>query len=166
MKETTTKSSKSSPPSRRDLRSIVLNVIIVALTVVVGYLAYSLVVRHVVSPPVETGKPGETSKQGVATGSVIQMDVLNGCGVSKAASIVTAFLRQRGYDVVEMRNYKTFDVPESLVIDRTGNLETARKVAYALGVKEQNIVQQINQDYYVDVSIVIGKDYQSLKASQ
>lgn len=160
MKETTTKSSQSPTPSRRDLRSIILNIIIVALAVVVGYLAYSFAGRHVFSPPVETSKPG------VATGSVIQMDVLNGCGVPKAASLVTAFLRQRGYDVVEMRNYKTFDVPESLVIDRTGNLETARKVAYALGVKERNIVQQINQDYYVDVSVVIGKDYQSLKSSQ
>lgn len=160
MKESRTTSPTSSPPSRRDLRSIVLNIIIVGLAIVVGYLAYSFADRHFFSPPVETVKPG------VATGAVIQMDVLNGCGIPKAASIVTGFLRQRGYDVVEMRNYKTFDVPESLVIDRTGNLETARKVAYALGVKEQNIIQQINHDYYVDVSVVIGKDYQSLKSSQ
>ena len=53
-----------------------------------------------------------------------------------------------------------------MVIDRVGNLKNAEKVAYALGVKKQNIVQQLNQDYYVDVSVVIGKDHSSLKPSQ
>jgi hypothetical protein len=51
------------------------------------------------------------------------------------------------------------------VIDRTGDMENARKVAYALGIGKEHIIQQINQDYYVDVSVVIGKDYKSLKPS-
>jgi len=92
--------------------------------------------------------------------------VLNGCGVSGAASAITAFLRSRGYDVVEMRNYKTFDVPESLVIDRTGSRADAERVAAALGVKRENIVVQISPDYYVDVSLVVGKDYRTLKPLQ
>ena len=79
------------------------------------------------------------------------------------ASKCAAFLRVRGYDVVEMRNYKTFDLEESLVIDRAGDLENAEKVAYAIGVGKANIIQQINQDYYVDVSVVIGSDYRTLR---
>ncbi len=145
--------------SRRPLAPALLNVLIAVLVVIVGVLAYSLIRRHLLQPPVEIARPGG------APAEVIQIDVLNGCGISRAASGVTAYLRSRGYDVVEMRNYKTFDVGESLVIDRTGNLETARRVAYALGVREKNIIQQINHDYYVDVSVVIGKDYQRLKAA-
>jgi hypothetical protein len=64
-----------------------------------------------------------------------------------------------------MRNYKRFDVLESLVIDRTGSTANAERVAYALGIEKKNIVQQINEDYFVDVSVVLGRDYPSLKPS-
>ncbi len=97
---------------------------------------------------------------------MIQLDVLNGCGASGAASTITAYLRSRGYDVVELRNYKTFDVPQSLVIDRTGDRENALKLAAALGIAKENIVVQISPDYFVDVSLVVGKDYQTLKPLQ
>jgi hypothetical protein len=154
---------RSSNPSsgarnyKRKRRGILFNGVILVLSLVVGYLAYSLVDRTIIAPPVDP------MREDVNPGEVIQIDVLNGCGVDGAASVFTSYLRGRGYDVVEMRNYKTFDVVHSLVIDRKGNLETAKKVAYALGVREDNIVQQLNADYYVDASIVIGKDYKSLK---
>ncbi len=141
-------------------RTTTLNVILVILALFVGYLLYAFIYRQV-EPPVESVR-----SDGPRSGEIIQVDVLNGCGVSRAASRVTSFLRERGYDVVEMRNYKSFDVQNSLVIDRSGDLQTARKVAYALGVKEKNIVRQINHDYYVDVSVVVGKDFGSLKVPQ
>jgi hypothetical protein len=149
-------------PQRLDsqsLRQTALNILIGVLVVVVGYLAYSFIHHTFVSPPVDS------SKEGVNPGEVIQIDLLNGCGIPGAASKVTNYLRARGYDVVEMKNYKTFDVRETLIIDRAGNLDVARKVAYALGVNEKNIIQQLNHDYFVDVSVVVGKDYESLKAS-
>jgi hypothetical protein len=145
---------------RRNPRDLALNLLIVALAIVVGYLGYSLVVRQVTQPPVDP------MRSGVAAGEIIQLDVLNGCGANGAAIAFTSFLRARGYDVVEMRNYKAFDVEESLVIDRTGNRKNAEQVAYALGIKKENILQQLNQDYYVDVSVVIGKDHTSLKPSR
>ncbi len=145
--------------SRRDPRSIALNILIGLLVIVVGYLAYSLLNRNILQPPVDAGKAGVTS------GEIIQVDVLNGSGMQGAANSCTAYLRARGFDVVEMRNYKTSDVDESLVIDRVGNMANAEKVAYALGIKKKNIIQQLNHDYYVDVSIVIGKDVNSLKSS-
>ncbi|MEK9136905.1 MAG: LytR C-terminal domain-containing protein [Bacteroidota bacterium] len=145
--------------SRRDPRTLALNIVIGLLVVVVGYLSYSLINRHVLQPPVDAGKAG------VAPGEIIQIDVLNGSGLQGAANTCTGYLRARGFDVVEMRNYKTSDVDETLVIDRVGSMANAEKVAYALGVKKKNIVQQLNHDYYVDVSVVIGKDYSSLKPS-
>lgn len=145
--------------SRNNTRTLALNVLIGFLVIVVGYLSYSLLNRHVLQPPVDAGKAG------VAPGEIIQIDVLNGSGLQGAANDCTSYLRARGFDVVEMRNYKTSDVDESLVIDRVGNTVNAEKVAYALGVKKKNIVQQLNQDYYVDVSVVLGKDFNSLKPS-
>jgi hypothetical protein len=149
----------STVASRRNPRILILNIVIGLLVVVVGYLTYSLLNRNVLQPPVDSGKSG------VAPGEIIQIDVLNGSGLQGAANNCTSYLRARGFDVVEMRNYRTSDVDESLVIDRVGNTTNAEKVAYALGIKKKNIVQQLNHDYYVDVSVVIGKDFNSLKPS-
>ena len=154
---------RADPPRASATTTLVLNALIIVLAVLVGLLAYALVSRTLLRPPVETQRAGA---QPAPAGSTIQLDVLNGCGAGGAAVQFTSYLRARGYDVVEVRNYKTFDVRESLVIDRVGNLQNAERVAYALGIKKQNILQQMNPDYYVDVSVVIGKDYQALKPSQ
>jgi hypothetical protein len=146
------------PFSTADPRTLALNILIGALVLIVGYLGYSLLERHLFRPPVEVAR--ET-----AGGGIIQIDVLNGCGVPGAATGVRDYLRARGYDVVELRNYKSFDVDESLVVDRTGESQAAEKVAYALGIRRARIVRQINPDYFVDVSVIIGKDFKSMKSS-
>ena len=151
--------STATAPSRRDLRSLLLDVIIGALGLLVLVLAWSLLSRTVFHPPVDPVRSGSASR------STIQLDILNGCGASGAGTQATAYLRARGFDVVEYRNYRNFDVQETLVIDRAGNRENAEKVAYALGVAKGNIIEQINEDYYVDVSVLIGRDYASLKSS-
>lgn len=137
-----------------------LNIAIGVLGVVVLYLAYALIVRFVIAPPVDTVREGDLQ------GRVIQVDVLNGCGVGRAGTAVTTYLRSRGYDVVEIRNYHRFDVKKSLVIERTGQMKNAEKVARALGIDKAQIIQQLNPDYYVDVSVVVGLDFATLKHAQ
>jgi len=154
----TTPGTSSAPSRARPARHLLLNIVVAVLGILVLALAYAFISRTILRPPVQA--------QQASGRGVIQLDVLNGCGASGAASTITAYLRSRGFDVVEMRNYKTFDVPESLVIDRTGSREDAERVASALGVKGENIVVQISPDYFVDVSLVIGKDYRSLKPLQ
>ena len=112
------------------------------------------------SPPVDPLRENDPRR------TPIQVDVWNGCGQVRVAAATTAYLRARGYDIVELRNYQRFDVQESLVIDRTGRRENAEKVARALGIPAGRIIQQINPDYFVDVSIVVGRDFMSLKPSQ
>ena len=92
----------------------------------------------------------------------VQVEVLNGCGIAGAADKVTNFLRSRKIDVVQMGNYKTFDIDESIVIDRKGNIKTAEHIADALGISRQNVIQQVNKNYLLDASIVVGKDYKQL----
>ncbi len=146
--------------ARKDPRTLLLDVIIGALGLLVLVLAYSFASRMIFRPPVDPVRSGST------TPGTIQLDVLNGCGAPGAGTSATAYLRARGFDVVEYRNYRSFEVRESLVIDRAGNRENAEKVAYALGIRKGNVIQQINQDYYVDVSVLLGRDYPTLKPSQ
>jgi hypothetical protein len=137
-----------------------LNAGIAVLVVVVAYLGYSFVMRAWFSPTVDPLREDDVRRK------PIQVDVWNGCGQVRAASGMTAYLRARGYDIVELRNYHRFDVQESLVIDRTGRRENAEKVARTLGIPAGRIIQQLNPDYFVDVSIVVGRDFMSLKSSQ
>jgi hypothetical protein len=125
------------------------------LIVLVGYLSYAFIFRSAVKPDEEHVSLNATK--------IIQMDVLNGCGVNGIGAKFTGYLRQNGFDVVEMKNYKTSNVPHTLVIDRVGNLSVAKRVAFSLGIPEKNIIQQLNPDYFVDVSVVIGEDYQTLR---
>lgn len=94
---------------------------------------------------------------------VIQLDVLNAAGENRLAQRVTDYLRGRGFDVVEMGNAISEDLSQTIVIDRTGDISAARQVANALGVSEERIVQKLDPSLYLDVTVLIGKDYQSLK---
>lgn len=145
---------------RKPSSGLWLNVAIGVLAVIVLYLLYALIVRVFVAPPVDVVREGDPR------GRIIQVDVLNGCGVARAGTAMTTYLRSRGYDVVEIRNYHRFDVKRSLVIERTGQMKNAEKVARALGIDPAQIIQQLNPDYYVDVSIVVGQDYGTLKHAQ
>ncbi|HUN66992.1 MAG TPA: LytR C-terminal domain-containing protein [Bacteroidota bacterium] len=142
----------------RRVLSMALNVAIVLTFLAIAYFSYTYIARSA-SAPAEAPqtKPAPAAK-------VIQLDVLNGCGARGAASRVTGVLRNAGFDVVEMKNYKVRTVEKTLVVDRVGNLAAARRVASALGVPESNIVQQINPDYFVDVSVILGADYAVLSS--
>ena len=93
---------------------------------------------------------------------VIQMEVLNGAGIPGLATRYTSSLRQFGFDVVETGNFDHFNVYNSMVISRNGEMENARRVARAIGISEQFILREESPDFYLDVTLVIGADFESL----
>jgi hypothetical protein len=142
---------------RQRYTTVVLNSIIGVLVLLVGYYAYGYFSsKNSPPPPIEQPKPQK----------IIQVDVLNGCGLKGIAAKFTNYLRSHGVDVVETQNYKTFQVSRTLVVDRVGNLASARYIAMILGIDSTNVIQQLNPDYFVDVSVIIGLDYSSLPIAQ
>jgi hypothetical protein len=133
-----------------------LNVIIFLLGIAILVMAYSLFLKLL-------GSKDDLSSDKNKASAIVQVEVLNGCGVSGVADKITNYLRKNNFDVVQTGNYTSYNMDKSLVIDRTGNTVNAEKVAAALGIAKKNIVQQINNDYLLDCSIVIGKDYFQLK---
>jgi len=133
------------------------NGLILAFAVVVILLIWSFVNRTFIAPPVkpETVQGGKTH--------TIQLDVLNGAGVPKLSQRFTDYLRARGFDVVETGNFKDSKVEKTRVIDRAGHIEAAQQVAEALGVPKSGVEQQIDRNSYLDVTVVIGKDFRLLK---
>lgn len=140
--------------SRSGLRLIGF-LVVGSLVLVLGYALIAQILRPSADPYREDNPAG-------LVGDIIQVEVRNGCGVSGIADVTRSFLRDGGFDVVEVGNYDRFDVGTSYVVDRVGDLEAARKVANALGISENQVRQEIRTDYFLDASIVLGADYETL----
>lgn len=156
------KDKKKQSSGNKDLKksstNISLNVIIAILSIFIVYMGYSIYVKlSNKDVQVEPDVKNQTRSE------IIQVEILNGSGFTAITDKAADFLRQKKFDVVSKGNYESFDVTETLVIDRTGNKANAEAVAKALGVKTK-IIQQINSNYLLDVSVVIGKDYFNLEA--
>ena len=144
-----------------DLKSstvnLFLNIAIFVLTSVIIYMLYSIFIK--VSNNIHHSN-FQNNEQ--TTSNIIQLEILNGCGVAGISDRFTDYLRSNNYDVVKTGNYFSYNVDESLVIDRIGNMANAFKVAKSLGIKNENVIQQLNKEYFLDVSVVIGRDYFNL----
>jgi hypothetical protein len=140
-----------------------LNVALAVGGLCVLVLLYALATRTVFTGPSPERPASDTSD---LVGSVIQVEVRNGAGVDHLADRATQYLRDQGFDVVDVGNYSSFDQEHSVVIDRIGNPKAARNVAEALGIPPRRVRQEINPQYYLDASVVIGHDYEQLHPFQ
>lgn len=94
--------------------------------------------------------------------NIIQLEVLNGCGIPGIATRYTDRLREYGFDVVETGNFDHYNVNNSFVISRSGEMENARRVAKAIGIPEDRILREQSNDFYLDVTLIIGADFETL----
>ncbi len=90
-----------------------------------------------------------------------QVEILNGCGVSGVAAQAHEYLRRLGFDVVNVENARAFDYERTLVIDRGGNEGIARRIARFLGT--ENVIRQVRPELMLQVTVILGKDYRTLK---
>ena len=145
--------------TRISWRNRFLNLALVTAGLLAILLLYAFATR-VLAPRVDPHRESEGSE---LVGRIIQVEVRNGCGVTDLAAIATQFLRRHGFDVVETGNYSRSDVQFSRVVDRVGDMESAIKVARILGIPEDRVEQELREDLFLDASIIIGHDYQSLR---
>jgi hypothetical protein len=141
--------------------NIFLNISLTLLSVIIIYLLLNLILN------IKTIAEQNAEEEGkLKPAKVIQLEVLNGCGTEGAADRITGHLRENKFDVVRTGNYRSFNLDYTLVIDRTGNIANAGKVAEVLGINHDQILQQTNKEYFLDVTLIIGKDFNSLKQKQ
>lgn len=145
--------------NNNDTTPFALNASIGFLSLLLALLIFGLFTR-IVYPRIENQRATENPE---LISDIIQLEVLNGCGVPGLANEFTSVLRKNGFDVVETGNFKNFDMENTIVIARTFDTENARRVAEALGIAEKNVFIEASEDYYLDATVVIGSDYESLK---
>jgi hypothetical protein len=152
-----------------------LNIMIGALSLIVVALIISLIIRLNSSPqdPAKFDDKHEVISNGSSTvnndetsqikSQTLRVEVLNGTEIPRLASKAADFLRTKGFDVVQTGNAKHANFRKSIVQDRIGNMPGAVQVARTLGIGESNVLQQKNPQLYLDVTVIIGQDYKSLK---
>lgn len=144
--------------NRSEQEGFLLNSAIGFLSVLLFVLIIALLFR-VIYPGIQSER---TTEDPILISNIIQLEVLNGCGVPGIATHFTSTLRSYGFDVVESGNFDNFDMTETILISRNGNMQNATRVARALGIPEDRILLEKSKDFYLDATIVIGSDYQSL----
>ncbi len=137
-----------------------------ALNAVIGFLGLLLCLlifglfSRLVYPRIQNQRAANEQE---LIGNVIQLEVLNGAGVSGLADRFTSTLRNNGFDVVETGNFENYNMEQTTVISRTLNTDNAKRVAQALGIDESQVLVEASEHFYLDATVVIGSDYRSLK---
>lgn len=160
------------PPQSLDK---LLNIMIGGLSLIVIALVISLIIRLNSSP--QDAAKNDDKQEVMSNGSstvnndetsqiksqTLRVEVLNGTEIPRLASKCADYLRSKGFDVVQTGNAKHANFRKSIVQDRIGNMPGAQQVARSLGISESNVLQQKNPQLYLDVTVIIGQDYKSLK---
>jgi hypothetical protein len=133
---------------------------LLAIVAVVLVLAGSLVLGLLgdAPPPEEPA----ASDEAVAAPRVT-VEVLNAAGLAGLARSATRHLREAGFDVVYFGNAHEFGQDSTLVLDRSGKPERARRVADALGV--ERVTSRPDSTLLLDVTVVIGRDWSGARGA-
>jgi hypothetical protein len=150
------KSSKAKKSRNQSSTNSFLNITILFLSAVIIYLGYSIATQLNLFDSQPANEVTEEQKR------IIQVEVLNGCGVVDVADKFTDRLRKKKFDVVNMANYRSFEIDKSIIIDRSGRLGNAKYLADVIGLDRRRVIQQTNKNYFLDVTLIVGKDYKKL----
>ena len=133
----------------------------IGLLILVDVLLVFFIIRQCSRPAVEVvEEPVEEPLR------PLQIEILNGCGVSGIAAQLTDYLRAQGFDVVKTDNYETFNVNRTVVIDRRGVLKNGVRIAEAMGLGEDRVLQEVNEAYLIDATVILGRDFRQLPCWQ
>jgi len=124
-------------------------------------------IKHCSVAPVEDVPLVEDIPVQQTVRKTLQIEVLNGCAVGGLAAKFTDYLRDKGFDVVKTDNYmengkKNFRMEHTVVIDRRGEMENARRVADILKLPAARVLSEPNKTYLIDATVVLGLDYSNM----
>ena len=89
-------------------------------------------------------------------GQRVRVQVVNATTVRGLARRATRWLRDRGFDVVEVGN-SAQQLDETLVLDRSGHPEWARRAARAMG--GARVEARADTLRYLDLTVLVGRSW-------
>lgn len=99
------------------------------------------------------------------TGHKIQVEIQNGCGLKGVAKLYTNFLRDQGYDVLGFKNAPHFNYNNTeLIIHKKDTSNFTNEILNILNIESDFVSYQYNENFIYEMTLIIGKDYNSLKS--
>ena len=89
----------------------------------------------------------------------IALEVLNGTSVTGLAARAANVFRSFGYDIVTIGNADNSDYQKTVVLDRRGKLEAARRAAELIQCERVYTRPDEEVDVFIDVTLILGKDF-------
>jgi hypothetical protein len=86
----------------------------------------------------------------------IRIELLNGSGRPGLAGELASYLRDGGFDVLDVSNADRSDYRSTLVVNRTETPESGRIVAEYLGTR--HLIRQVGTQEMIDVTVIVGRD--------
>lgn len=106
-------------------------------------------------------RPGTPIQTHGPENRVVRVQVLNGSGEGGIGSRVASYLREGGFQVVEVRNAERSDFFASMVVARREDVSSAEAVARYLGGPP--VVRQAWTSDLAEVTVVLGSDRSRLR---
>lgn len=125
-----------------------------ALVLLVGVIATQSAMRAVRG---DRRVPPDASASG-GGGERVRVQVLNATTTRGLARRATMHLRDRGFDVLEIGTANE-QLDSTLVLDRSGHPEWARRVADALG--GARVETRPDSSRYLDVTVLLGRSWRA-----
>ena len=123
------------------------------LTIVLSVVVVALIVSSLFG---QGWRPNLPRAWRAAGAGVIRVEVINGSGESGVAARAASFLRDGGFQVVEIRTAERLDYFATFLVARRANIDGARTVSRYLGGTP--VIRQAWGPDLADVSLVIGSD--------
>jgi len=133
-----------------------LFVTLLAVAALVGSLAWG-VWEHFHAPAAQATAPAASATRPAAPAGRVRVQVLNATPTHGLARVATTVLRDHGFDVVETGNAPRGTPPQSVVLDRVGNLAAAQQAADALGITR--VETRRDPALLLDLTVVLGSDW-------
>ena len=136
---------------RRTLKRLIGAGVLVALASAVFLIAAAMRGR---AEPSRATPPDASAPEGAR----VRVQVLNATSTRGLARRATMHLRDRGFDVLEMGT-ATEQLDSTLVLDRSGHPEWAKRVAEALG--GARVESRPDSSRYLDVTVLVGRSWRA-----
>jgi hypothetical protein len=147
---------RRSPRSKKHSRFLELAILAIFAIIVIYGASFALKITNGVSKTVDIPIYN------------IRLQILNGCGAhgaaDKAAKLLPNLIKlPLEVSVVEVYDFKAYNVKKSFIISRESDMANARALAGQLGLAIDNIVfEPIDNNYRsISVTLVLGEDYET-----
>jgi len=88
-----------------------------------------------------------------------KVEILNGAGVQGLAQETADWLKAQGVNVVSVGTADRMDYANTIIVDFTGKVYTARWLAQLFNVSEANIVSGSDPAKRLDIQVILGQDW-------